>query len=154
MKTLIFLISIMAFVVCQAQTTYSEEILKQKSEEIISFSDKSTSKLSNERVLVKDILDKLIITPIEYSATPDSNEYEQSGWVKYIVLKFYKRTEFRYKMDNKIKLYNIYIYLKEPIHESKTFTFVKKTKGKWSKEVADFFANIEVKNVKIYDLER
>jgi hypothetical protein len=64
-------------------------------------------------------------------------------------LKFYTDKEYDYKRDNNIKLYNIYIYIKNPINSDQMLTFWKKNQGKWTQEVNDYFKDMEVESVNI-----
>lgn len=69
--------------------------------------------------------------------------------IDFIRLKFYTDKEYDYKRDNNIKLYNIYIYIKNPINSDQMLTFWKKNQGKWTQEVNDYFKDMEVESVNI-----
>ena len=69
--------------------------------------------------------------------------------IDFIRLKFYPDKEYDYKRDNNIKLYNIYIYKKNPINSDQMLTFWKKNQGKWTQEVNDYFKDMEVESVNI-----
>lgn len=156
MRTKIILISIILFSFsCKSQSTYSETILEQQSKDILNQEKANySSKTVKQPLLVKDIISNLKVKPIQYSASPDSNEFEKPHYVKYIILQFFTDKEFRQKMDNQIKLFNIYIYLKKPLHESETLPLLRKTRGFWNDEVADFFGDMEVTDIRVYDLEK
>lgn len=140
---------------CKSQITYKEETLKSQSQNISILVNKHHSTTSkNSTIKTKDILETLKVKPIQYSASPDSNENEKPGFIKTIILEFFTDAEFRYKMDNKIKLYNIYIHLKQPLKESETLPLLRKSKGLWNDEVERFYRDMEVKDIKIYDLEK
>ena len=109
MKTKIFLLSILLFAFsCKSQiNTYSEETLKKQSEKITNFQQqKRMSKTT--KITVGDILSKLDVPIISFGFETETWE---SNNVNVIQLYFYTAKEFKYKMDNKIKFHDIYIYI-------------------------------------------
>ena len=65
-----------------------------------------------------------------------------------IKLKFFTDKEFYYKNNNNLKLYYIYIYLKNPVKSEVVLQLIRKNQGKWTKEVNDYFKDMEVESVK------
>jgi hypothetical protein len=64
------------------------------------------------------------------------------------MLNFYTQREFVYKMDNKINLHKIYIYIKNPVKSDVVLQLIRRNQGKWTKEVNDYFKDMEVESVK------
>ena len=145
MKTKILLFNLLLLIVsCKAQTTYSEETLKKQSEKITNFQQqKRISKTT--KITVGDIVSKLDVPIISFGFMPSWNNPN----IDFIRLKFYTDKEYDYKRDNNIKLYNIYIYIKNPINSDQMLTFWKKNQGKWTQEVNDYFKDMEVESVNI-----
>ncbi|MFT3918008.1 hypothetical protein [Cloacibacterium sp.] len=107
MKTKILLLSLLLLVIsCKSQTTYSEETLKKQSEKITNFQQqKRMAKTST--ITIEDIINKLDVPIISFGFETETWE---STNVNVIQLYFYTSKEFKYKMDNKIKFHDIYIY--------------------------------------------
>ena len=146
MKTKIFLLSILLFAFsCKSQiNTYSEETLKKQSEKINSFQQlKRTAKIS--KITIGDVISKLEVPIISFSF---DNESWESDNAKLILLKFFTDREFDYKIDNNIKLHYIYIYIKNPVKSEVVLQLIRKNQGKWTKEVNDYFKDMEVESVK------
>ena len=146
MKTKIFLLSILLFAFsCKSQiNTYSEETLKKQSEKINSFQQlKRTAKIS--KITIGDVISKLEVPIISFSF---DNESWESNNAKLIMLKFFTDREFDYKIDNNIKLHYIYIYLKNPVKSDVVLQLIRRNQGKWTKEVNDYFKDMEVESVK------
>ena len=55
--------------------------------------------------------------------------------------------EFKYKMDNKIKFHDIFIYIKKPLPLDDVISLTRKNKAEWTKEVHDYFKDMEVDTV-------
>jgi hypothetical protein len=51
-------------------------------------------------------------------------------------------------MDNKINLHKIYIYIKNPVKSDVVLQLIRRNQGKWTKEVNDYFKDMEVESVK------
>ena len=145
MKTKIFLLSILLFAFsCKSQTTYSEETLKKQSEKIANFQQqKRMAKIS--KITIGDIINKLDVPIISFGFETETWE---SNRVNFISIYFDTDKDFKYRMDNKIKLHNIYIYIKNPLPLQDVFLLKKKNQGKWTKEVNDYFKDMEVESVK------
>ena len=108
MKTKIFLFNLLLLIVsCKAQTTYSEETLKKQSEKIANFQQqKRMAKIS--KITIGDIVSKLDVPIISFGFDKETWESEK---VNLIILNFETDKDFKYKMDNKIKFHDIYIYI-------------------------------------------
>lgn len=145
MKTKIFVLLTLLLIVnsCKAQiNTYSEETLKKQSEKINSFQQqKRTAKIS--KIIIGDIISKLDVPIISFSF---DNESWESNNAKLIMLKFFTDREFDYKIDNNIKLH--YIYIKNPVKSDVVLQLIRRNQGKWTKEVNDYFKDMEVESVK------
>ncbi len=131
MKTKIFLLSILLFAFsCKSQiNTYSEKTLKKQS----------------EKITIGDVVSKLEVPIISFSF---DNESWESDKANLIMLNFYTQREFVYKMDNKINLHKIYIYIKNPVKSDVVLQLIRRNQGKWTKEVNDYFKDMEVESVK------
>ena len=145
MKTKILLFNLLLLIVsCKAQTTYSEETLKKQSEKIANFQQqKRMAKIS--KITIGDIINKLDVPIISFGFETETWE---SNRVNFISIYFDTDKDFKYRMDNKIKLHNIYIYIKNPLPLQDVFLLTKKNQGKWTKEVNDYFKDMEVDSVK------
>ena len=146
MKTKIFLLCILLFAFsCKSQiNTYSEKTLKKQSEKINSFQQqKRTAKIS--KITIGDVVSKLEVPIISFSF---DNESWESDKANLIMLNFYTQREFVYKMDNKINLHKIYIYIKNPVKSDVVLQLIRRNQGKWTKEVNDYFKDMEVESVK------
>ena len=145
MKTKILLFNLLLLIVsCKAQTIYSEETLKKQSEKIANFQQqKKISK--TQKITIEDIVSKLDVPIISFSFETESWE---SNNVNLIKLKFFTDKEFYYKNNNNLKLYYIYIYLKNPVKSEVVLQLIRKNQGKWTKEVNDYFKDMEVESVK------
>ena len=108
MKTKILLFNLLLLIVsCKAQTTYSEETLKKQSEKIANFQQqKRMAKIS--KITIGDIINKLDVPIISFGFETETWE---SNRVNFISIYFDTDKDFKYRMDNKIKLHNIYIEL-------------------------------------------
>ena len=145
MKAKILLFNLLLLIVsCKAQTTYGEETLKKQSEKITNFQQqKKISK--TQKITIEDIVSKLDVPIISFSFETESWE---SNNVNLIKLKFFTDKEFYYKNNNNLKLYYIYIYLKNPVKSEVVLQLIRKNQGKWTKEVNDYFKDMEVESVK------
>ena len=145
MKTKILLFNLLLLIVsCKAQTTYSEETLKKQSEKIANFQQqKRMAKIS--KITIGDIINKLDVPIISFGFDKETWESEK---VNLITLNFDTDKDFKYRMDNKIKFYDIYIYIKNPLPLQDIFLLKKKNQGKWTKEVNDYFKDMEVDSIK------
>ena len=146
MKTKILLLSILLFAFsCKSQiNTYSEETLKKQNEKITNFQQQKRM-FKTTKITVGDILSKLDVPIISFGFETETWE---SNNVNVIQLYFYTAKEFKYKMDNKIKFHDIYIYIKNPLPLQDVFLLKKKSQGKWTKEANDYFKDMEVESVK------
>ena len=90
-------------------------------------------------------MNKLDVPIISFSFETESWE---SNNVNLIKLKFFTDKEFYYKNNNNLKLYYIYIYLKNPVKSEVVLQLIRKNQGKWTKEVNDYFKDMEVESVK------
>ena len=146
MKTKIFLLSILLFAFsCKSQiNNYSEETLKKQSEKITNFQQQKRIAKSS-KITIGDIVNKLDVPIISFSFETESWE---SNNVNLIKLKFFTDKEFYYKNNNNLKLYYIYIYLKNPVKSEVVLQLIRKNQGKWTKEVNDYFKDMEVESVK------
>ena len=122
MKTKILLFNLLLLIVsCKAQTTYSEETLKKQSEKIANFQQqKRMAKIS--KITIGDIINKLDVPIISFGFETETWE---SNRVNFISIYFDTDKDFKYRMDNKIKLHNIYIYIKS-IAFARCFSFNEK----------------------------
>ena len=146
MKTKILLFNLLLLIVsCKAQiNTYSEETLKKQSEKINGFQQqKRMAKIS--KMTIGDIIDKLDVPIISFGF---DNESWESQNANLIMLKFYTQREGDYKIDNKINLHKIYIYIKNPVKSDVVLQLTRRNQGKWTKEVNDYFKDMEVDSVK------
>ena len=124
MKTKILLFNLLLLIVsCKAQTTYSEETLKKQSEKITNFQQqKRMAKIS--KITIGDIINKLDVPIISFGFETETWE---SNRVNFISIYFDTDKDFKYRMDNKIKLHYIYIYIyKESIAFARCFSFKEK----------------------------
>ena len=145
MKAKILLFNLLLLIVsCKAQTTYGEETLKKQSEKITNFQQQKRIAKSS-KITIGDIVNKLDVPIISFSFETESWE---SNNVNLIKLKFFTDKEFYYKNNNNLKLYYIYIYLKNPVKSEVVLQLIRKNQGKWTKEVNDYFKDMEVESVK------
>ncbi len=145
MKTKILLFNLLLLIVsCKAQTTYSEETLKKQSEKITNFQQQKRMAKSS-KITIGDIINKLDVPIISFGFDKETWE---SNRVNFISIYFDTDKDFKYRMDNKIKLHYIYIYIKNPLPLQDVFLLKKKSQGKWTKEVNDYFKDMEVESVK------
>ena len=144
MKTKIFLLLTFLLIVnsCKAQTTYSEETLKNQNNKITTLQQQKRA--SKSVTTVGDIINKLDVPVIFYSY--DTTTWESKN-VNLIQLHFYTDKEFKYKMDNKIKFHDIFIYIKKPLPLDDVISLTRKNKAEWTKEVHDYFKDMEVDTV-------
>jgi DNA primase large subunit len=143
MKAKILLFNLLLLIVsCKAQTTYGEETLKKQSEKITNFQQQKRIAKSS-KITIGDIVSKLDVPIISFSFETESWE---SNNVNLIKLKFFTDKEFYYKNNNNLKLY--YIYLKNPVKSEVVLQLIRKNQGKWTKEVNDYFKDMEVESVK------
>ncbi len=144
MKTkILILLSIFTMLTSCAQTTYSEETLKKQSEKITTI--QKQKRVNKVITTVGDIIKNLDVPIISYSYDTETWDSEK---VNLIMLKFYTNKEFEYKMDNKINLHKIYIYVKNPLPLENVTLLTRKNQGKWTKEVNDYFKDMEVESVR------
>lgn len=144
---ILIVISILSLIVsCKAQTTYSQKTLEEQSNQINSFLEKKTTNKGDKSILtVNDILKQLKVPVVSYSTDSSSEDFDH---VKLLILRFYTNDkEYSYKMANSMQLNNIYIYIKTPILMDDATLLARRYQGKWNKEVADFFGNLEVESV-------
>ena len=118
--------------------------LKKQSEKITNFQQqRRTAKIS--KITIGDVVSKLEVPIISFSF---DNESWESDKANLIMLNFYTQREFVYKMDNKINLHKIYIYIKNPVKSDVVLQLIRRNQGKWTKEVNDYFKDMEVESVK------
>ena len=153
-KSFFIIISLLFLLSCKSQNSYSQETLKNQSQKILDLKKSKEYSKKNNLKTVNNILRNLEVQPKRFIAAPNYSGEKVIKEVFFITLYFEDNKEFRYKMDNKIKLYNIVIYFVKPIPENSAYLLARSTKGIWNKEAKDFFGNMEVKDVKIYDLEK